>query len=223
MAISRLILLGAPGVGKGTQARMLALSLGVPHISTGDILRKAQASGKGLGHAVAESLSSGSLVPDDMMIVLVKERLAAADCAGGVILDGYPRTLPQAEALEKANIKVDAVLHLTLSDAELVIRLAGRQTCPTCGRVFHGDLLPSRDGVRCDVCLTQLKSRQDDGEEAVLNRLRVYQENTEPLVAHYRAKGLLHVIDGRGRPEVVFASILASLGIGAGKTSAVMA
>jgi len=223
MAMSHLILLGAPGVGKGTQARLLAMSLAVPHVSTGEILRKAQASGSELGRRVAGSLVTGDLVPDDVMIELVKDRLFAADCAGGFILDGFPRTLPQAEAIENSGIAVDAVLHLTLSDAELVTRLAGRQTCPVCGRVFHGDLAPSRDGVRCDSCQAVLTSRQDDGEEAVRNRLHVYQEKTEPLVAHYRAKGWLHVIDGRGRPEAVFASIQAVLGIEADKASALTA
>ena len=213
MALSRLILLGAPGVGKGTQARMLTASLGVPHVSTGDILRRAQASGSELGRRVADSLATGSLVSDEVMNALVRDRLSAPDCAKGFILDGFPRTVPQAEALDRSGIVVDAVLHLTVDETDLVRRLSGRQTCPGCGRVFHGDLVPSLDGVRCDTCHTPLTSRQDDGDEAVRNRLGVYQEKTEPVVAYYESRKALRVVDGSGRPEKVFAAILAILGI----------
>lgn len=213
MAASRIILLGAPGVGKGTQAKRLVEQLGVPHISTGDMLREARAAGTDLGKKAQAFMDAGQLVPDDLVIALVRERLARPDCAAGYILDGFPRTVAQAEALRAAGVVIEAVIDIGVPEADLVRRLAGRRSCAACGRVYHVEASPSRDGVHCDACGSALIVRDDDREETVRNRLRVYGEKTAPLTAWYGSAGVLKTVDGTRTPGEVLASILAILGV----------
>ena len=187
----KLTLLGAPGAGKGTQADILSRKLGVPTISTGNILRSAIHDGTSVGLAAKSYIDKGQLVPDDVIIEIVQERLAQPDCAKGFILDGMPRTIPQAEALIAHGIELDTVLSLEVSDEEIVQRMAGRRVCPRCGASYHVQMNPPRkDGV-CDACGTTLIIRADDAPETERDRLHVYHEQTEPLKAFYEARGKL--------------------------------
>lgn len=211
----RLEIIGPPGAGKGTQARRLAAAVGVPHISTGDMFRDAIRQGTPAGRAAKSYLNRGALVPDAEVAALVDERLDRSDCAAGHLLDGYPRTLPQMEALdrllERRGWRRAAVLALSVSDAEIVERLAARRACAACGMVTRG-------GDVCPTCQGRLEIRPDDREEVVRERLRVYHHDTEPLLAAYERRGLLHAVDGVGREEDVLARLREALA-GAGVTA----
>lgn len=181
----RLIFLGGPGVGKGTQAQFITEKFGIPQISTGGMLRTAVAEKTPLGLAAKEVMDAGQLVSDDIIISLVKERIALADCANGFLLDGFPRTIPQANALREANIPLDAVVEIAVSDDEILKRLTGRRTHLQSGRVYHVDYNPPKISDRDDLTGEPLVQRDDDKEETVKNRLKVYHEQTEPLIAYY--------------------------------------
>ncbi len=206
-----LILLGAPGAGKGTQAKMIAEKYGLAHIATGDILREAVAKGTKLGMKAKEYMDRGELVPDEIVIGIVRERFKEPDCQKGFILDGFPRTLPQAEALDKMleelGMKVDAVINIAVPEEEVVRRIAYRRTCRKCGAVYHLIYAPPKEDNRCDKCGGELYQREDDKEETVRERYRVYRERTEPLIEYYRKKGLLYEVDGTKSIEEVFKQI----------------
>jgi len=192
----RLILLGPPGAGKGTQAEVLVKKLGVPQISTGDILRSAVKNGTPVGLKAKAYMDAGDLVPDDVIIGVVKERLAADDCKNGYIFDGMPRTIAQAEALDAQNVIIDTVLSIEAPDDLIIRRLSGRRTCPECGDIYHIDSKkPKKDGV-CDSCSAALIIRKDDEAETIKNRLRTYHRDTEPLVSYYKAQGKLKTVIG---------------------------
>jgi adenylate kinase len=198
----RLILLGPPGAGKGTQAKDLVQKYGIPQISTGDILRKNLADKTPLGLEAKKFMDKGELVPDSVVVGIVKERLKEADCKKGYILDGFPRTVPQAEALDAAladmKTPIDKVLSIEVPDTELVKRLGGRRTCRGCQAGYHVAFKPSKKEGVCDTCGGELYQRDDDKEEAIKNRLKVYQSSTAPLINYYKAKGLLAAVDGVG-------------------------
>jgi len=184
----RIILLGAPGAGKGTQAKFIMESLGVPQISTGDMLRAAVKAGTPLGLKVKDIMTSGELVSDDLIIDLVKERISQDDCKDGFLFDGFPRTIPQAQALKVSGVGIDHVLEIYVSDEEIVSRLSGRRVHEASGRIYHVDHnRPTRDGID-DETGEPLIQRQDDKEETVRNRLEVYHDQTEPLVDYYKAE-----------------------------------
>ena len=213
----RLILFGPPGAGKGTQAQLLSSRLGVPQIATGDILREAVKEGTELGRLAKQYMDRGELVPDDVVIGIVEERLRRPDCARGFILDGFPRTIKQAEALDeilaRMGVKLDAVINLEVDEEEVVRRLANRRTCRNCGAVYH--LIfnpPKREGV-CDRCGGPLYQRDDDREETIRNRLRVYREQTQPLLRYYEERGLLRNVNGNLSIEEVFNEILRAIGL----------
>jgi adenylate kinase len=212
----RIILLGPPGAGKGTQAKLLIERLGVPQISTGDMLRAAVKAGTPLGREAKAFMDRGALVPDSVIIGLVRERLQAPDCARGYILDGFPRTEAQAEALERTlldlRLTLDHVLCLEVPAEELVARIAGRRTCRGCGAMFHVRFSPAkRDGV-CDACGGETYQRDDDREDTVRRRLEVYSQQTEPLVRFYGGRGLLRRIAGTGEIPEIFARMVQNLG-----------
>ena len=192
----RLILLGPPGAGKGTQAEALIKKLGVPQISTGDILRDAVKRGTAIGLKAKSYMDAGDLVPDDVIIGVVKERLEMDDCKAGYIFDGMPRTLVQAKALDGQGVPIDTVLSVEVSDEVIINRLGGRRSCPNCGAVYHVTTKkPSKDGI-CDLCGTELIIRVDDSTSTIKNRLHTYHEQTEPLKEYYRAQGKLKTVDG---------------------------
>lgn len=183
----RIILLGAPGAGKGTQAQFITEKLNIPQISTGDMLRAAVKAGTPLGKQVEEVMSSGALVTDDIIIALVKERISEPDCRNGFLLDGFPRTIPQAEAMVEAGIDIDAVINIEVEDEEIVNRLSGRRVHPASGRVYHEQYQPPREAGKDDVTGEPLVQRDDDQEETVRKRLQVYHEQTRPLLGFYQA------------------------------------
>lgn len=182
----RIVLLGPPGAGKGTQARFITESYGIPQISTGDMLRAAVSAGTDLGKQVQSIMDSGRLVPDEIMIVLVRERIAQPDCANGFLFDGFPRTIPQAQALEQARIDIDHVIEIHVPDDEIVARLSGRRVHPASGRVYHVIHNPPKTADKDDLTGEPLIQREDDREQTVRKRLEVYHEQTAPLVAFYR-------------------------------------
>ncbi len=220
MAQVNVVLLGAPGSGKGTQAERIVAALGLPHISTGDMLRAAKAEGTELGLLAKKHMDAGELVPDDVVIGLIRERLAQPDAANGFLLDGFPRTIEQAEALDgmlaEAGRALTHVIVLDVPEAELVERLAGRRTCRSCGKMYHVVFNPpAREGV-CDTCRGELYQRSDDNEDTVRNRLTVYREQTEPLIAYFTGKGLVSTVFGGGRmPDDVWQDVSVALGVGA--------
>lgn len=192
----KLILLGAPGAGKGTQAEILAQRLSIPIISTGNILKEAVAKGTELGLVAKEYMEKGLLVPDDIIIGVLKERIGCDDCADGFILDGVPRTVAQAQALDAMDVTVDRVLSLEVPDETIIERISGRRVCPECGSSYHvTDKRPVQDGV-CDKCGGLLVTRSDDKVETVLTRLRVYHESTEQLKDYYTRSGKLRTVRG---------------------------
>jgi|Deesub1362A_J573_1020465.scaffolds.fasta_scaffold00132_11 adenylate kinase len=204
----RLVLLGAPGAGKGTQAKKLIEKYGIPQISTGDILRKAVADGTPLGREAKSYMDRGELVPDSVVIGLVKERLGQDDCKKGYILDGFPRNTAQAEELDKLlnelNMPLDVALSVDVPFDDLMKRLTGRRTCRNCQQMYNIYFSPpKKDGV-CDKCGGELYQRDDDKEETIRNRLEVYQRSTAPLIDYYKAKGILRSVDGRGSIEEIF-------------------
>jgi adenylate kinase len=206
-----IVLLGAPGAGKGTQAAKMVEVFGLPHISTGDMFRKAVTDGTPMGVAAKGFMDKGELVPDAVVIGIVRERLSQPDCAVGFILDGFPRTVPQADALDAAlaglGRALDAVISIDVPRGPLVGRLTARRQCRGCGRIYNvmGDM-PAVDGV-CDDCGGEVYQRDDDTVETVTNRLDVYDKNTSPLIAYYSTKGLLHSIDGDRPVNAVFADV----------------
>ena len=212
----RIILLGPPGAGKGTQAKLLIERLQIPQISTGDMLRAAVKDGTPLGRQAKAYMDRGALVPDEVIIGLVRERLQAPDCARGYVLDGFPRTVAQAEALEKTlgelRLNLDHVLCLDVPSEDLVARIAGRRTCRQCGAMSHVRFSPTRQDGRCDACGGETYQRDDDREETVRRRLTVYAEQTAPLVRFYEGRGLLRRVAGTGEIAEIFARMVRSLG-----------
>ena len=200
-----IIFLGPPGAGQGTQAQRVCSALNIPQISTGDILRRAIKEQTPTGVKAKAFIDAGKLVPDDVIIDIVKDRLAQPDCAGGYILDGFPRTVPQAEALEGI-AAIDAVIELDVADEKLIERLSGRRVCLKCGATYHVSRLNGE--TRCAACGDTLIQRDDDKAETVLNRLTVYHNQTAPLVDFYQKRGLLKVIDGAQDMDTIFASIM---------------
>ena len=210
----KLILLGAPGAGKGTQADILSRRLNIPTISTGNMLRAAISNGSAVGLEAKSYMDKGALVPDSVIIGIVKERLAESDCANGFILDGMPRTIPQAEALRDNGISFDAVVSLEISDDEIVERMSGRRVCPKCGATFHVVSHPPKQEGICDVCGDKLIIRPDDAPETVRARLDVYHQQTEPLKKFYAEMGNLRSVANAGSIEAVSQGIFKALGIG---------
>lgn len=208
-----MIFLGAPGAGKGTQAEIVSAKLGIPSISTGAIIREAIKAGTETGLAAKKFTDAGALVPDEVVIGIIKERLAKEDCANGFILDGFPRTVPQAEALDKMGVKMDVVLSLEVADEAIVERMSGRRVCDKCGASYHIAYKPSADGVNCDKCKVPLSIRRDDAPEVVKSRLNVYHETTEPLKEFYAAKGILKLVQGCEEVEDTTKSTLAALNV----------
>lgn len=213
----RIILLGAPGAGKGTQAQFITECFGIPQISTGDMLRAARKAETALGKEADRFMSAGELVPDELIIALVKERIEEADCAKGFLLDGFPRTIPQAQALEDAGVDIDHVIEIDVADEEIVKRLSGRRVHEGSGRVYHMEFNPPQQAGVDDVTGEPLVQRADDEEETVRKRLEVYQEQTRPLVAFYQKLAAekpgiaFHSINGIGSMEHIRAQITAAL------------
>lgn len=207
----KLILLGAPGAGKGTQAEILKETLGIPTISTGNILRAAIKNGTPVGLKAKEYMDAGHLVPDDVIIGVISERLQEADCANGFILDGVPRTIAQAEALEAAGIRFDAVVAIEVPDEKIVQRMSGRRVCEVCGRSYHIVSVPSKVEGVCDSCGGRLVQRKDDKPETVLDRLAVYHRETEPLKGFYEARGILKTVPDQPSVDDTTQAILAVL------------
>ena len=204
----KLIFLGAPGAGKGTQAEIIAAELKIPTISTGNIIREALANGTDMGLKAKAFIEAGKLVPDDVVIGIIKERLAADDCNGGFILDGFPRTIPQAEALDNMGIIIDKVVDIDVPDENIVNRMSGRRVCKACGSSYHiENKKPKVEGV-CDACGGELQIRKDDAPETVLDRLNVYHEQTEPLKDYYANCGKLRSVEGTAPIKEITASIL---------------
>ena len=209
----KIIFLGAPGAGKGTQADIVAEQLGIPTISTGVIIREALKSGSEMGLKAKEFIEAGALVPDDVVIGIIKERLAKADCQKGFILDGFPRTVPQAQALEDMGISLDKIVDIEVPDEAIVERMSGRRVCADCGASYHVVYNPSKDGTTCDKCKTELSIRKDDAPEVVLSRLAVYHDQTEPLKDFYAKLGNLEIVDGLGKVEEITERTKKALGI----------
>lgn len=214
----RLVLLGAPGSGKGTQAQRLRDEKGIPQISSGDLLRDAVARGTELGKRAKAAMDAGELVSDEIVLGLIRERLGRADTAGGFILDGYPRNVAQAGALDvvlrELGKPIDAVVLMDVDAKVLMKRLTGRRTCPKCGKVFNVYSSPSANGDRCDVCpdAPELVQRADDREDVIENRLKVYDSQTAPLIAHYRNLGLLKVVNADAPVAQVYQDFVKAAG-----------
>ncbi len=208
----KLILLGAPGAGKGTQAEIISQKLGIPTISTGNILRAAVKNGTPVGLQAKAYMEAGKLVPDEVIIGIIQERLAEPDCAGGYILDGVPRTIAQAEALEKAGITFDAVLSLEIADSVIEARMTGRRTCHSCGATYHIVAAPPKQEGVCDKCGGALEQRKDDQPETVKHRLEVYHQETEPLKNFYETRGVLKTVPDAGGIEATNEAIMKLLG-----------
>lgn len=211
----RIIFLGPPGAGKGTQAKMLIDRYGIPQISTGDILRAAVKEGTPMGKKAKEYMDAGKLVPDEVVIGIMQDRLKQSDCAKGFILDGFPRTVAQAEALDnmlkELNMPIDKVLALDVPDEVLLERLTGRRTCKSCGQMYHVKFDPPKSGNNCDKCGGELFQRDDDKEETIKNRLSVYHAQTAPLLDFYGKKGMVVKIDGTKTPDEIFNSLISVL------------
>ena len=209
----KLILLGAPGAGKGTQAEKICERLSIPTISTGNIIREAMKTGTEMGKKAKEYVEAGKLVPDEVVIGIIKERLAESDCANGFILDGFPRTIPQAEALDAMNFGIDCVLSIEVPDEKIVTRMSGRRVCITCGASYHTEYKkPAKEGV-CDQCGAELVLRKDDAPETVLERLNIYHDQTEPLKGYYEKSGKLKTVEGQEEVADTTALVFAALGL----------
>ncbi|WP_027967103.1 adenylate kinase [Halomonas halocynthiae] len=215
----RLILLGAPGAGKGTQAQFICERFGIPQISTGDMLRAAVKEGSELGLKVKEIMATGGLVSDDLIIALVKERIAQPDCANGFLFDGFPRTIPQADAMKDAQVKIDHVLEIAVPDEEIVKRLAGRRVHQASGRTYHIDYNPPKEAGKDDVTAEPLIQREDDSESTVRNRLAIYHDQTAPLVEYYQqwasqepsVAPAYHRVEGVGSVDDITAQVTRAL------------
>ena len=208
----KLILLGAPGAGKGTQAERLCKQLNIPTISTGNILRAAIKDGTPTGLKAKSYMDAGKLVPDEVIIGIVTERLAQEDCRNGYILDGVPRTIAQAEAMEKAGITFDAVISIEIADETIMQRMSGRRVCESCGASYHVVAVPPKTPGVCDNCGGKLVQRKDDAPETVKARLEVYHQETEPLKAFYKQRGLLKPVENQSTVEGTTEAILRALG-----------
>ncbi len=192
-----IIFLGAPGAGKGTQAEIVSEKLAIPTVSTGNIIRAALKNGTPMGLKAKEYIESGKLVPDEVVIGIIKDRLAEDDCKNGFILDGFPRTIPQAEALDTMGIIIDKVIDIEVADERIAARMSGRRVCKACGNSYHLEYKkPQNDGV-CDACGGELIQRKDDAPETVLERLKIYHEETEPLKDYYEKQGKLFIVEGQ--------------------------
>lgn len=207
-----LILLGAPGAGKGTQAELLVEKLGIPAISTGNMLREAMANGTELGKKAKKYMDEGALVPDELILGIVADRVAQPDCEKGFILDGVPRTLNQAQALEDKGVKIDHVISIEVDDSEIEGRMTGRRVCPKCGASFHVVANPPKEVGRCDLCGTELIIRKDDAPETVRHRLEVYHASTEVLKDFYAKLGRLRTVNGSQSIEGANEDILKAIG-----------
>ena len=207
----KIIFLGAPGAGKGTQAEIVTEKLGIPTISTGAIIRGAIKNGTEMGLAAKKYTDAGALVPDEVVIGIIRERLAESDCENGYILDGFPRTVPQAEALDAMGVEMDAVISLEVADEKIVERMSGRRVCDKCGASYHVLYNPSAKGTACDKCGAELSIRRDDAPEVVQSRLAVYHESTEPLKDFYAKKGVLRLVEGQEKLEDTTTLTLAAL------------
>lgn len=213
----RLMVLGAPGAGKGTQAVILSKKLQIPHISTGDIFRSNIKNETPLGKLAKQYIDSGALVPDEVTIGIVRDRLMEPDCSKGFILDGFPRTIPQAESLDKMldemGKKLDKVLNIEVDDDVIIRRLSGRRVCPECNSIYHISTSENaRQGI-CGNCGAKLIQREDDREQTVINRLKTYHIQTEPLISYYKGKGILAEVGGAGRVEDTTADVYKELGL----------
>lgn len=207
----KLILLGAPGAGKGTQAEKICEKLSIPAISTGNIIREALKNGTQMGLKAKSFIDAGQLVPDEVVIGIIKDRLAQNDCANGFILDGFPRTIPQAEALDEMGVEIDKVIDIEVPDDKITDRMSGRRVCKECGASYH--LLykkPEKEGV-CNLCGGELVQRKDDHPDTVLDRLKVYHEQTEPLKDFYAKKGKLRIVEGQEKVEDTTAATFRAL------------
>jgi len=208
----KIIMLGAPGAGKGTQAKKLAAKYGIPHISTGDIFRANIKNGTELGAKAKVFMDQGLLVPDELVVDLIMDRFAQPDCENGYVLDGFPRTIPQAKALDDAltknNDAVEYAIDVDVPDEAIVNRMSGRRACVGCGATYHVATIPPKKEGICDVCGAELILRDDDKPETVLKRLSVYHEQTQPLIEYYKAKSILRTVDGTRDPETAFADII---------------
>ena len=193
----KLIMLGAPGAGKGTQAEIISEHLNIPTISTGNIIREALKSGTELGEKAKRYMDAGHLVPDEIVIEIIRERLAKDDCAGGFILDGFPRTIPQAEALDRMGVEIDRVIDLEVADETITRRVSGRRVCPACGASYHIEYKQPKVADVCDKCGDTLVQRKEDHPDTVRERLQVYHDQTEPLKSYYAAQGKLAVVEGQ--------------------------
>ena len=209
----KIIFLGAPGAGKGTQAEKVAAKLNIPTISTGAIIRSALKEGTELGLAAKAYIEAGKLVPDDVVIGIIKERLAENDCQSGFILDGFPRTIAQAEALDAMGVSIDLVVNISVDDATIVERMSGRRVCAACGATFHTLFNPSAAGDKCDKCGAELSIRKDDQPEVVKDRLTVYHKETEPLERYYENKGILKTVVGQEKLEDTTALTFRAIGV----------
>ncbi len=210
-----IIFLGPPGAGKGTQAKMIVDRYGIPQISTGDMLRQAVKEGTELGKKAKEYMDRGDLLPDEVVIGIVRDRLAKPDCDGGFILDGFPRTIPQADSLENVveelGKKIGYVVSLEVDDGELIDRLSGRRTCKQCGAMYHVVFNPVKVDGTCDKCGGEIYQRDDDREETIKNRLATYKVQTEPLISYYNGRGSLTRIEAKGDIEGIFRNIASLL------------
>jgi adenylate kinase len=207
----RIIMLGAPGAGKGTQAKRISAKYDIPHISTGDIFRANIKNGTQLGIKAKSYMDKGLLVPDELVLEIIIDRLAEADCKKGYVLDGFPRTIPQAEALDAALIRnnesIDYAIEVDASDAEIIKRMSGRRACPVCGATYHIRTIPPKQEGICDNCGSELILRDDDKPETVQKRLEVYHAQTHPLLQYYKNKGVLRTVDGVKDADEAFKDI----------------
>lgn len=212
----KIIMLGAPGAGKGTQAKMIAAKYSVPHVSTGDIFRANIKNGTELGKEAKQYMDKGLLVPDELTVRILLDRVAQEDCANGYVLDGFPRTIPQAEVLENAlnelGDKIDFAIDVDVPDENIIRRMSGRRACLSCGATYHIEHIPPKKEGVCDTCGSELVLRDDDKPETVKNRLDVYHKQTQPLIDFYSEKGVLKTVDGTLPMDDVFAAITAILG-----------
>ena len=212
----KIVMLGAPGAGKGTQAKKIAAKYNIPHVSTGDIFRANIKGGTELGKEAKSYMDAGKLVPDELTVRILLDRVSEDDCKNGYVLDGFPRTIPQAEVLDKeldkTGEKIDFAINVEVPDENIVDRMSGRRGCPKCGASYHTKYIPPRKEGVCDSCGTELVLRDDDKPETVKNRLKIYHEQTQPLIDYYTKQGVLKEVDGTVDPEDVFKAITDILG-----------
>ena len=208
-----IIFFGAPGAGKGTQAEIVSKKLDIPTISTGNIIREAIKNGTEMGLSAKSYIDAGKLVPDEVVIGTIKDRLDKDDCKKGFILDGFPRTIPQAKALDEMGVKIDVVLNIEVSDEDIINRMSGRRTCPKCGGTYHVEFNPTKTEGICDNCGAELTVRKDDHPDVVKSRLDVYHSETEPLKAFYEEKGILRTVVGQKELKDTTALTAKALGI----------